>query len=1290
MATNERIFNIKINGIETSIRNIGEFSDAMSVLNQTSDSTTNRMDDLKGSLDAFNKKSKDNTARVREINKELALLSLETNKDAAAIKKLNVELINLSHSMEVDADAIKDVQDEFKQLNNDLKDTKKQIDTLGTFEEKLKPAVNSLAALEDKAEMLKTQLKEVEIGSIAFKNITTELAKTNNQLKDLEKNFEGLDLEQRLKTFLDFSQGITDTFSRASEAVVAFGGDAKVTQQIIQGIEKINTLINIGRSVSETIVQGKMAFRGLLQKKLTEESKKELTVSEDRNESEEEVNKTLEEQLRLKSEISNISSDGGSGGGDKKGGGVDVKAGEQLKGITGEVGKKLGFVQSTISAIGNGFKTLIAGARAFALAIIANPIGAIAAAVVATGVAIGYVINELGVFNGLADKIYVSFAKIKGFLFGMVTDYVNVWLNVFDVIKNIVTGNFAKVDFNVFKNFGEQAVKQAGEAGLAAQREINIERLELEKEHIAKLTDLENQRIADLLKSNQLTTLDRGKLEQQALQNTKKNNDAELKVLDEKLAAIKAKEVNMATTLNGLKGQLSKEDAEQKKKYEEDIQKFKQNNATLEVDIEKNKTDTALKERERLFNYTKIFLDKEAFLNEDVANKQIKGRLEALKIISNTYGATLKQIQEANNAVTESEKNAAKVAGDARVKAIQAEIGELIQRNNLNLGNREENDARIAQLAADEIKVKKETANTLSDIDKGAKERAQQSTIKFNQEELDRAIKLNEEKANIINSRGETIIENERRLIAEERKSTREIEKAGIALQKQVELTDEMEANARTIAQLEEIRAKRIAEIKEQLKQDLLANQKKVEILKEQLEVIKQQNASSEELLQTKIDAANKILNDKSLIGTEEYKKATQDAIDLTKELTKVKRDNAAVEGKKEDEIQAQVEVGVDLQKGADAKIDKVNKTINKKINDTPFNFKDSITKGLIDALDIPEADQDTFIKGMDKMFNSVSEMFNNSVQLIQQLNQNAIAELDSQIADIDERMAAQQERIDASQKAYEDSLATIENIESGLSNARSSRREELLGQLEGERDKAQTLFKDVKKQQQAEIQLANKKAQLEEEKAKREQENAQIQINIQKAVAIASLATAAVQAYQAITATGALSGPLAPFTIAATVAAMAAGIAAVSAFTAGFTAANGGMITEDGKIQKFATGGLLQGASHSNGGIRGSGRFSNIEVEGGEFVMNKQSTAKYLPTLISMNKFANGGILPNSNELFNNISSSTTNTSNTYNQLDNLNKNTQAYIDRPLQVSIVEINKVQNNVKEIVDKSKL
>ncbi|MBQ5693425.1 MAG: hypothetical protein IIV72_08235 [Alistipes sp.] len=78
---------------------------------------------------------------------------------------------------------------------------------------------------------------------------------------------------------------------------------------------------------------------------------------------------------------------------------------------------------------------------------------------------------------------------------------------------------------------------------------------------------------------------------------------------------------------------------------------------------------------------------------------------------------------------------------------------------------------------------------------------------------------------------------------------------------------------------------------------------------------------------------------------------------------------------------------------------------------------------------------------------------------------------------------------------------------------------------------------------------------------------------------------------------------------------------------------------------QKYARGGELHGASHAQGGIKGNIQGHNIELEGGEIVINKRSSAKYRKALSLINsengwgvdfantrgrgyRFARGGVL--------------------------------------------------------------
>ena len=113
---------------------------------------------------------------------------------------------------------------------------------------------------------------------------------------------------------------------------------------------------------------------------------------------------------------------------------------------------------------------------------------------------------------------------------------------------------------------------------------------------------------------------------------------------------------------------------------------------------------------------------------------------------------------------------------------------------------------------------------------------------------------------------------------------------------------------------------------------------------------------------------------------------------------------------------------------------------------------------------------------------------------------------------------------------------------------------------------------------------------------------------------------------------------------------------------------------------QKFAKGGVLSGPSHAQGGIK-----TNLgELEGGEAVINKKSTAMFGGALSAINeagggkKFATGGVLG---------VPSTVNTPDTTNSqvlraINNINI-------KPT-VSVVEINDAQTRISEIQNNSTL
>lgn len=78
--------------------------------------------------------------------------------------------------------------------------------------------------------------------------------------------------------------------------------------------------------------------------------------------------------------------------------------------------------------------------------------------------------------------------------------------------------------------------------------------------------------------------------------------------------------------------------------------------------------------------------------------------------------------------------------------------------------------------------------------------------------------------------------------------------------------------------------------------------------------------------------------------------------------------------------------------------------------------------------------------------------------------------------------------------------------------------------------------------------------------------------------------------------------------------------------------ARNASGVSSVGSARKYggmleAAGGLVIGPSHAFGGVGGTGRFNNVEVEGGEAIINKKSTQMFLPILSKLNEIGGGKV---------------------------------------------------------------
>lgn len=296
------------------------------------------------------------------------------------------------------------------------------------------------------------------------------------------------------------------------------------------------------------------------------------------------------------------------------------------------------------------------------------------------------------------------------------------------------------------------------------------------------------------------------------------------------------------------------------------------------------------------------------------------------------------------------------------------------------------------------------------------------------------------------------------------------------------------------------------------------------------------------------------------------------------------------------------------------------------------------------------------------------SQMFSQIADLQYQNEMYRIEKLQEQY---DKESEMLQEALEEQEALYEEHNSNVESIEGELETARGDRRLFLLDQINSEMMKREQAWAQQQKIAKQQEQLEKKQEQLEKQQEAAEKKRNKANQKVQIAQATASTALAV---------TNALA--VSPWFLGVALAAVAAAMGAVQIATIA--------------KQKFADGGVIQGASHSQGGVKVLG--GTAEVEGGEYITNKVTTSKnvdvltfinskkkkldlsdfveyYSTSKVSYNKpmktiFADGGQLPNAVQ------------APQINVRDVVNANNQD--NRPIYVSVTEIENVQNKVRNV------
>lgn len=263
-----------------------------------------------------------------------------------------------------------------------------------------------------------------------------------------------------------------------------------------------------------------------------------------------------------------------------------------------------------------------------------------------------------------------------------------------------------------------------------------------------------------------------------------------------------------------------------------------------------------------------------------------------------------------------------------------------------------------------------------------------------------------------------------------------------------------------------------------------------------------------------------------------------------------------------------------------DGKISADDFAIEKKALDDELKGIDDSIQGVREA---QKAATEEFMRSINQYVQMVGQSLNEFMSALDSIAeahyQKEIEALDKQNEILENKL---QKQVEITQK-YSDK---VQDIEDELADSRGDRRQFLIDQLNAQMEAQRESMKQEQEYEKQQEQLAKKREKLEEQERKRKKE--------------AAVRTAIINAILAISAAAVNSYPIPAIPMIA----MATAIGAAQVAAA--------------KAAQYAEGGLLQGKSHAQGGIKVLG--GTAEVEGNEFITNKKTTMQNLPLLEFIN----------------------------------------------------------------------
>lgn len=1225
-------------------------------------STEEALENLAIGGEEFNKLN----VRAKQIEKTLEFVNLSAEavalgfvgigKAGNSVEGLSVQMTALNAKLATLSDPLEkaEIDKQIEQIKIAI------IETEAEAKKGLFPA-GSLGALEAEMESLALKIKAVPAGSSEYNKLKKQLDETK-----IKTDFLSMSAVEQKQIFKDVGVSLASSFGTGAGLLASFGGESENVQKSLLILQQTMAVVDFIQQTSETLRQVRQAkaVAGLALQ----------TTAQNANTASVIAGATAQGAANTAT-TAGTAATGGLGGAMKLLNGI-IKANPIgavltalgiLGGLVFALSSKFKFFGDIVNAVEDGFSGLVSVGTA-----VANNIGEISKKVFDVGKTIFELLPAVQIFKRTMNLFGAGFEVAE-------------YGKSFEKLKNIALDG-AEATAKAFKK---------GQDKSQALREIG------RKEALNTATDSAAELAEAALGESNATASAR-----RAIRVRELKEDRDLALQKIKIAN-DLSDAELAILRSGNEKKIA------------EIQKFRAGTGGL--------TEGATKILEDL---TKVGSLEKSIIQENNAAFQegIQMRIQAINDLTDLQIAKLGEL---NTFEKERTANALTLNKDLQTLAEQRRAGEF--RTDTEYFSKKEAIEVKAQTATKELNRKEsEFKRSLLDIDTNARI----DTLKT---ELDVRRQTNEttfaeEKKSIeeINALRVSTLDREAATldpkIPEQQKRLKEIEQEKLAIQR--EQTAELKDRQATIIQQELDRANRVID----LRQKELDNRKA-----DEANAQAEADANNEKILANLDKQKARVItfNDAIKVQNQQYDISVQKLEKVNAQLTKeynttldqivLDEQRLALEEKSNAELlkagsitQAEFDrrktLNDEIRKGLsgqrvtakiklDTGLDQAKKTAEDEGEQLAMAYSDSIVKSLNSNQLTDQINKflsDSFGAAGGKILSEFGAKIVEQFQALgSALGDAAIANIDKQIADLQEKSEKVQDEIAIVDEGISETQEKVSTLKGQLADARGAERVAINQQIDDQiarngklaDSKAALASKTLNYAYQEEA-LEKRKKQLQVESARRQKAIAVAQAVINTALAIGN-ALATVPKVDFGVSTAVL---VALYSVLG-----AAQVATIIAQPD--PAEEGGFLGEGGGLLKFSRGGILKGKSHKQGGIRGTGKFGNVEVEGGEAIISKRVVAanpKLVGSLVAagspnvpnkrfefggmlptesiyksnpIKKFANGGFLP-----------SPSGTS-----VEGLSNNTQAGIVEAISnvkinsfVSAVDITDAQNRVSVI------